>query len=184
MLRKLHFVGACRRTRKAIFKSFCVTIAFSEKRLFPLRNKQLSRCGDDRSVIENLVVNDGAPFDEGRHQHRRHSHTEPFKIKRCRINGLVTGVNRVRRRHMIVKSAVFVISDHQQRAFPPLFVFRDRLIDIVNNSLAQAHVVIGMLIRGAEEFTRCRQIVVARLDKAKRRQFVFLSVFEEVVERE
>ena len=97
-------------------------------------------------MIENPVVNDRSLFDKRRNKNCRNANSKALEVKQRRIERFVTGIDSRWRRHVIVEPAVFVVSDQQQRALPRLLVARDRLVNVINDSFAQAHVVIRMLV--------------------------------------
>ncbi len=87
---------------------------------------------------------DGTGRNEGRHEHGGHANPEPGEVETELAR---TGVRRHgpgRGSHMVVTPAVLVVG-HDEKCLVPVRTVPERVIDVVNQLLAQGDVVVGML---------------------------------------
>ena len=82
--------------------------------------------------------------DQRRDQHRRDPDAEPGEVEAELAGGVVRRRRARRRRHVVVAAAVLVVGDDQQR-LRPAGPAADRLVDVVDELLAEGHVVVRVL---------------------------------------
>lgn len=83
---------------------------------------------------------------------------------------------------MVVDTAMFVVHNQQNRAFPEVGIIENCVVDLRHKNLALLDVVIGMLVGSDFSSSISLVVVVVRLDEAVVRKIAGLAILEELIE--
>src|SRR5579872_4743234 len=109
--------------------------------------KDVFERGEHGSVIVDGMVNGGSG-DQRRDDDSRHAHSQLCKVEAVAtvfwIGRCITGSDGLWRRYVVIKSAVFVVGDDQDAAFPVRRTAYS-FVDLLNQGLATRDIIFGML---------------------------------------
>src|ERR1700722_322204 len=105
-----------------------------------------------------LCAKDCSGGDSRGYQKSRNPNSEPGEVEVPLPDGIIRRRCAPRRSHMVILSTVFVIDD-ESKCVVPTFAVVQRVIDIVDQLLAQRYVVVGVLTISARAEIRLQKSV-------------------------